>query len=101
MSQKHLNEMKIRQIPSYVEFRKWATLSFAVAGFLLAFYSVREAKHPDPCQRNYYRSDSGECVFAQSGQREKKVSPIQANPSTVTADKPSPARQYTQVRKPQ
>jgi hypothetical protein len=99
LEQKLRHEIKIEQRASYDEFRKWATLSFAVAGFLLAFYSVREAKHPDPCQRNYYRSDSGECVFAQSGQREKKVSPVQVNPSTVTADKPSPARQYTQVRK--
>jgi hypothetical protein len=68
---------------------------------VLAFYSVKAAKQRDPCPRNFYRSDSGECVFALSGQREKRVSPVQANPNTVTADKPSPARQYTQVRKPQ
>jgi hypothetical protein len=101
LEQKLRHEIKIEQRASYDEFRKWATLSFAVAGFLLAFYSVRAAKQPDPCPRNYYRSDSGECVFAQSGQREKRVSSVQANPSTVTADKPSPARQYTQVKRPQ
>src|SRR5689334_21659283 len=66
LEQKLRHEIKIEQRASYDEFRKWATLSFAVAGFLLAFYSVRAAKQPDPCPRNYYRSDSGECVFAQS-----------------------------------
>jgi len=100
LEQRLRREIKIEQRASSDEFRKWATLSFAVAGFLLAFYSVRAAKQPDPCSRNYYRSDSGECVFALSG-REKKVSPIQLNVTSATADKPSPVRQYSSVRKPQ
>jgi hypothetical protein len=47
------------------EFRKWATLIFALLGFALGFYSLRiKQKQPDPCTRNYYRNDSGQCVFA-------------------------------------
>jgi hypothetical protein len=50
---------------SYDEFRKWATLGFALMGFVLAVIALRgNRKQPDPCPRNYYRSDSGECVFA-------------------------------------
>ena len=50
---------------SYDEFRKWATLFFAIAGSVLAFVSVSsKQKQPDPCPKNYYRSDSGECTFA-------------------------------------
>jgi hypothetical protein len=64
LEQRLRNEIKSERSASYDEFRKWATLAFAVAGFLLAFYAVRAAKQPDPCSRNYYRSDSGECVFA-------------------------------------
>jgi hypothetical protein len=98
LEQKLRYEIKIEQRSNRDEFRKWATLLFAIVGSVLAFVSVTtKYKQPDPCPRNYYRSDSGDCVFAQ--QREKKVSPIQANPSPVTADKPSPARQYTQVKK--
>jgi len=43
------------------------------------------------------------CLLAAYGAApiEERVSPVQANPNTVTADKPSPARQYTRVRKPQ
>ena len=100
LEEKLRREIKIEQRASSDEFRKWATLSFAVAGFLLAFYSMRTVKQPDPCSRNYYRSDSGECVFALSG-REKKVSPIPLNVTSATADKPSPARQHTQVKKTQ
>jgi len=84
LEQKLRNEIKIEQRSSHDEFRKWATLSFAIAGFLLAFYSLRTRKQPDPCQRNYYRSDSGECVFA-----------MQKSPQT---SKPSPARESARVR---
>ena len=47
------------------ERRKWATLIFAIVGTALAAVSVRsKQKQPDPCPRNYYRTDAGECVFA-------------------------------------
>lgn len=47
------------------EFRKWATLVISVAAFILALVSLSmKQKQPDPCPKNYYRSDSGECVFA-------------------------------------
>jgi hypothetical protein len=55
------------------EFRKWATASFALLGFVLALVSLLvKAKQPDPCPRNYYRSDSGSCVFALGGEKAKK-----------------------------
>jgi hypothetical protein len=58
-------EIRDEQRAYYEEFRKWATLGFALLGFALAFYSVTQKRsQPDPCQRNYYRADSGECVFA-------------------------------------
>jgi hypothetical protein len=84
LEQQLRREIRIEQRASYDEFRKWATLSFAVAGFLLAFYSVRAAKQPDPCPRNYYRSDSGECIFA-----------LQKAPQL---SKPSPARESARAR---
>jgi hypothetical protein len=38
---------------------------FAIVGAALALMSIRtKQKQLDPCSRNYYRSDSGECVFA-------------------------------------
>jgi hypothetical protein len=47
------------------EFRKWTTVGFAIVGLIYGFLSYRtKQKAPDPCQRNYYRSDSGECIFA-------------------------------------
>src|SRR5947208_4339904 len=84
LEQKLRREIKIEQGFNYDEFRKWATLSFAVAGFLLAFYSVRPTKRPDPCPRNYYRSDSGECIFA-----------LQKSPQP---SKPSPVRESARAR---
>jgi len=84
LEQKLRREIKIEQRVNYDEFRKWATLSFAVAGFLLAFYAVRATKRPDPCARNYYRSDSGECIFA-----------LQKSPQP---SKPSPVRESARAR---
>jgi hypothetical protein len=84
LEQKLRREIKIEQGVNYDEFRKWATLSFAFAGFLLAFYSVRATKRPDPCPRNYYRSDSGECIFA-----------LQKSPQP---SKPSPMRESARAR---
>ena len=57
-------DIKVERRASYDEFRKWTTLIFALLGFALGFYSLRiRQKQPDPCPRNYYRSDSGDCVF--------------------------------------
>ena len=61
---------------SYDEFRKWATLTFAVVGSVLAFISVlSKQKQPDPCPRDYYRSDSGECVFALQKSSQSQLAP--------------------------
>jgi hypothetical protein len=47
------------------ELRKWATAIFAGLAFILGVLSlIVKAKQPDPCPKNYYRSDSGECLFA-------------------------------------
>jgi hypothetical protein len=46
------------------EFRKWTTLILSVAALVLALLPwVKKQKEPDPCPKNYYRSDSGECIF--------------------------------------
>lgn len=58
-------EIRAEKRTSYDEFRKWATLGLAVLGFVLGLASILvKQKQPDPCARNYYRSDSGGCVFA-------------------------------------
>jgi hypothetical protein len=58
-------EIQERRRENNDEFRKWATLFFAVIGAILASISVlSKQRQPDPCPRNYYRSDSGLCVFA-------------------------------------
>jgi hypothetical protein len=47
------------------EWRKWLTLFFAVIGTILAAWSVfSKQKQPDACPQNYYRNESGACVFA-------------------------------------
>lgn len=58
-------EIRIERRQSYDEFRKWATVGFAFLAFLLGITSLlKKDKQPDPCPKNYYRNDSGECVFA-------------------------------------
>jgi hypothetical protein len=82
-------EVKAERRASYEEFRKWATLVFAIAGFTLAFYSIRtKNKQPDPCPRNYYRSDLGQCVFA----LEKTAPPPQFSLTTVQPSVTTPPR---------
>jgi hypothetical protein len=82
-------DIKIESRASYDEFRKWATLFFAVVGSALAFLSVLskqkqpEQKQPDPCSRNYYRSDAGDCVFALP--QKDAARQIQPNPPPVQA----------------
>jgi len=88
-------EISTEQRQKNDEFRKWATLFFAIVGSVLAFVSVlSKHKQPDPCQNNYYRSDSGECVFAL--QKSVKPQSQQQNaPQTLSAspkkEKPSPS----------
>jgi hypothetical protein len=73
------------------EFRKWATLGISIAAFILALLSLK-AKQPDPCPRNYYRSDSGECVFApqkaSTSQPQQGIPPI----PSMQQKKPSPTK---------
>ncbi len=73
------------------EFRKWATTIFAGLAFVLGVLAlVVKAKQPDPCPKNYYRSDSGECLFA----LQKPSTPQQRQPNLLNApppNKPSPA----------
>jgi hypothetical protein len=60
-----LKTVRDQRRAAYDEFRKWATFGFAIVGFFLAFYSLSiQKKQPDPCPRNYFRNDSGACVFA-------------------------------------
>jgi hypothetical protein len=62
-------EVRAEQWAHNDEWRKWATLVFAILGFTLGFWSlIVKSKQTDPCPRNYYRTDSGACVFALSPQ---------------------------------
>jgi hypothetical protein len=91
LEQRLRREVRDEGRASYDEFRKWATLVFAVVGSVLAFVSVTtKYKQPDPCPTNYYRSDSGECLSGLQ-QAEKKVSALQVSSAPRIA-KPSPAR---------
>ena len=58
-------EIRDQKRALYDEFRKWMTFSFGVLAFILALVSLLiKTKQPDPCPHNYYRNDSGACVFA-------------------------------------
>jgi hypothetical protein len=61
-------EVQTAQREESDEWRKKMTLLLALAGFILGLTSlwVKE-KQPDPCPRNYYRDDTGACVFAAPG----------------------------------
>jgi hypothetical protein len=59
------NEIRQEERANADEWRKWATLIFAVVGTVFAFMSLRtKQKQPDLCPVNYYRNDVGACVFA-------------------------------------
>jgi hypothetical protein len=59
------NDVRQAERANADEWRKWFTLIFAVVGTNFAFMSLRsKQKQPDPCPVNYYRNDSGACVFA-------------------------------------
>jgi len=92
LEQRLQREIRDEQRASNDELRKWATLAFAIVGSILAFVSIRtQQKQPDPCPRGYYRNDSGDCVFALSGRREKNASTIQGTPILGPVAKPSPS----------
>lgn len=96
LEQRLRREIRDEKRASYDESRKTLTLAFAIIGTILVFISIRtKQKQPDPCPRNYYRNDSGECVFAlqkNSRQALGQASPSQTAPSPRTAEKPSPGR---------
>jgi hypothetical protein len=59
------NEIRGEERAQADESRKWLTLFFVLLGTLFAFMSYRtKQKQPDLCPINYYRNDSGACVFA-------------------------------------
>lgn len=66
LSQRSLRrEVRNEQRARNDEFRKWATVIFALLAFVLGMVSlVVKTKQPDPCPRNYYRNDAGACIFA-------------------------------------
>jgi hypothetical protein len=106
LPQQHLEDRLRREIrderrASYDEFRKTFTVIFGALGFALAFYSVgMQRKQPDPCPRNYYRSDAGECVFALQKNTVAQPAPVQDSSrcqSTAGTVKPT---QKTGDRKP-
>jgi hypothetical protein len=52
LEQRLRREIRDEERASYDEFRKWATLIFAIVGSLLVFISIRtKEKQPDPCPR--------------------------------------------------
>lgn len=83
-------EIRDEERASYDEFRKWSTLIFALSGFALGLASLlAKQKQSDPCPRNYYRTDSGECTFAIQKPQATQASP---NPAPVPCPTPAPAR---------
>jgi hypothetical protein len=75
------------------EFRKWATLGISIAAFILALVSLTaKQKQPDPCPKNYYRSDSNECVFAPQKASASRPQPGIPPIPSMQPTKPSPAR---------
>ena len=89
-AQERLNrEIKDEARQNEDEFRKWATLAVSVAAFTLALASlIKNGKQPDPCPKNYYRNDQGECVFALQKKSNSQQSATLA--PSVHPTKPSP-----------
>jgi len=88
------NEIKEIRRQEYEEFRKWATLLVAGASISVSLLALLwKTKAPDPCPRNYYRSDSGECVFALKST--PTPSPTSQKAQPLPGTKPSPARTKT------
>ncbi len=91
-------EIREEQRSNYEEFRKWATLAFALAGFGLGLASwLVKQKQPDPCARNYYRNDAGACVFALTPP--PQVKSVQTNSPNIPA-KPIQTKKAKKPSKP-
>jgi len=68
------------------EFRKWATVTFALLAFALGLASlIVKTKQPDPCPRNYYRDDAGACIFALAPKNQS--TPSETAPAEKHSDK--------------
>jgi len=91
-AQERLNqEIKDEARQNEDEFRKRVTLVVSLAAFILALVSlIMKGKQPDPCPKNYYRNEQGECVFALL----KKSTPQQSTTvaPSVLPTKPSPTK---------
>jgi hypothetical protein len=88
------NEIKEIRRQEYEEFRKWTTLMVAGASIFISLLALLwKTKAPDPCPKNYYRSDSGECVFALKPA--PTPSPTSQTTQPVPGTKPSPAKPKT------
>ena len=89
-------EIKPEKRQSDDEFRKWVTLAISIAAFVLALASLtKKDKQPDRCPRNYYRSDSGECVFALQKSPTSQPQPGALPLPSVQSKKPSPVQPKT------
>ena len=88
-------EIRAERRQNYDEFRKWATVVFAGLAFVLGVIAFLRTKQPNSCPKNYYRSDSGECIFALQNS-EQSESPQQGTPQRLSVSpnkaKPSPSR---------
>jgi hypothetical protein len=86
-------EIRIERRQSFDEFRKWVTVAFAFLAWVLGIISLwKKDKQPDPCPKNYYRSDAGDCVYAL--QKTEPPPPQQQgtpHPLSTSPKKPSPA----------
>lgn len=96
-AEEHLKrEIRAEKRQSDDEIRKWATLGISIAAFVLALVSLTaKQKQPDPCPKNYYRSDSGECIFARQkaapSQPQQGIPPIPSmQPTKPSPTKPKP-----------
>ena len=85
-------EIRIERRQSFDEFRKWAAVGFAFLAFLLGVISLwKKDKQPDPCPKNYYRSDAGECIFGLKKTPQAQPQIPTPPPVSTPPKKPSPA----------
>jgi len=85
------NEIRQEERANADEWRKRLTLFFAVLGSIFAFMSLRvKQKQPDPCPVNYYRNDSGACVFA--------LPAVPATPKAVPQPRTPKSKEQTPIR---
>jgi hypothetical protein len=96
------NEIREEERAGADEVRKWLTLFFVVVGSIFAFMSYRaKQKQPDPCQVNYYRNDSGACVFANPAVRTAPNAAPQPSPTPKPKKQPPTVKEQTPTIKEQ